>query len=249
MQNQQPTNTEQKVKQIKDYVSSVGYLTKVKSRFDLPTWQFCKDLKNVASLYLKQDFIDEYNNLVLALESEGLLKVEESKDNKHANGILKTSELSEELLYGMPEEDLAFFKRKRIELPMPLTLNEPLHQNPLVLNGGMEFETYVAASYLMKKHNALSRGIEFKLTLSDMKRLLKTKYCKYSGVLLTLEGDSKLTLERIDNTIGYTKENTIAVSSAANVLKNRLLESKELTKGFNAKELQKLLLSFAELCN
>lgn len=86
----------------------------------------------------------------------------------------------------------------------------------------------VARKFLAKLSNAKKRGINFSLSLSDMKKLVTRKTCYYTGVRLEddVEHDHPLkrTLERLDSSVGYTKENTVACSHAANSLKNMLFE-------------------------
>lgn len=88
----------------------------------------------------------------------------------------------------------------------------------------VEFELLVANKYRGKVDNAKSRGVQFNLTLNDFRRLLMKKRCAYTGVALTLhkEGQPKnadLTIERIDNQVGYVPGNCIAVCAAANGIK------------------------------
>ena len=90
------------------------------------------------------------------------------------------------------------------------------------------FDERVARKYLAKLENARSRGIEFTLTLADMRHLMQRKTCVYTGIKLEDDCDplepQKRTLERIDAEHGYTPENTITCSLAANALKNAVFE-------------------------
>lgn len=73
--------------------------------------------------------------------------------------------------------------------------------------------------------NANSRGIDFELTFADMKYFMQRKTCHYTGIAFD-SNDTKftMTLERKDNTQGYTRDNVVPVCHFANQLKNKLLE-------------------------
>lgn len=88
-------------------------------------------------------------------------------------------------------------------------------------------DAQLASLYLHKLNNAKERGIEFSLTLSDMKRIVQRKTCYYSGQQLIRENNHKNrpTFDRKDNTKGYTKENTVLCCHWVNQMKNDLFES------------------------
>lgn len=74
--------------------------------------------------------------------------------------------------------------------------------------------------------SANRRGLEFDLSDEDVRLLLETTVCYYTGVTFN-EGDDPLnikTFERIDNTKGYVSSNVVAVTLRANRIKNVLLE-------------------------
>lgn len=80
--------------------------------------------------------------------------------------------------------------------------------------------------YISKSENAKDRGIDFGLSFTDYKRLMSIKRCQYSGLPFNEPSNAKSagmfsrrTIERIDNSIGYTKENCVAVCSWFNELK------------------------------
>lgn len=94
------------------------------------------------------------------------------------------------------------------------------------------FDEMVAEWYLAKISNAKERGIAFDLTLADFRKLCLRKTCFYSGMRLNALGcpgekRANRTLDRIDNSKGYTKENTVACSYAVNTLKNHIFEDQE----------------------
>lgn len=74
-------------------------------------------------------------------------------------------------------------------------------------------------------HSARSRDIEFNMSFEYMKELLNTKICFITGTLLQMEDDSLddyLTLERLDNSVGYTDDNVVACRSYINKKKGDL---------------------------
>tara|TARA_R110000744_G_scaffold361666_1_gene469480 strand:- start:512 stop:685 length:174 start_codon:yes stop_codon:yes gene_type:complete len=56
----------------------------------------------------------------------------------------------------------------------------------------------LAEKYIKKYNNSIDRGLEFSLTLTDLKTLLKKKTCYYTGVPFNEE--NFMTLDRIDGT-------------------------------------------------
>lgn len=86
-------------------------------------------------------------------------------------------------------------------------------------------DEHVARKYLQLKDNALTRGINFSLTLEDVRTVLNATRCAYSGVWFDKapNGD-KLTFDRVDNTKGYEPGNVVACLESINRLKNELLE-------------------------
>ena len=215
---------------------------KVHKRYSMTLSDFIKDYtSNYKLTTLTPDYIADYNE-ILGL----LIKYKHIEcDGVNSNGLMKIVEV----LQPIREDVRKFINRqaKAIKINHPLSLGNEAHLSDIVVNGGMEFDTYVAAKYLSKKYNAITRGIDFSLTLSDMARLLKVKKCHYSGITLTLEGEHKLTLDRKDDSVGYTKDNTFACSHTVNKIKNKLMESREDTKGMQDKDIKKMLLAFAEL--
>lgn len=85
-------------------------------------------------------------------------------------------------------------------------------------------DSLVANKYLALQNSANSRDIEFTLTLSDVRSLLTSKKCFYSGVLLTDKTDSEnqRTIDRVDNNKGYVKNNVVACAKSLNLLKGSL---------------------------
>ena len=92
----------------------------------------------------------------------------------------------------------------------------------------------LAKKYLRKLESSTDRGLSFELTLADMRRLYRRKTCAYTGVTFsntkTKEPSPRSrTLERIDSSIGYTKDNTVVITHEANQFKSTW----ERGKGFD----------------
>lgn len=82
----------------------------------------------------------------------------------------------------------------------------------------------VAKKLVSIKSSADNRGIHFDMSLKVVRKLLNTKKCYISGVLLNrTQGDeNQLTFDRLDNTKGYTDDNVVACSLKMNRLKDSL---------------------------
>ncbi len=97
--------------------------------------------------------------------------------------------------------------------------NKPQHEK-------VAFDRYVVKYYSNKIDSCRSRGIAFNLTFTQVKNMLRAKYCQYTGVELTLkpsgnteQGRTDVTIERIDSNKPYETGNVCAVSFAANQAK------------------------------
>lgn len=77
--------------------------------------------------------------------------------------------------------------------------------------------------YIRLSKSAEDRGIEFNLSLTTFRNLLKRKKCPYTGVQLINSGTSNNTsIDRIDNSKGYINGNVIACEITANQIKNNM---------------------------
>ena len=78
--------------------------------------------------------------------------------------------------------------------------------------------------HILKSAN--SRGLEFNLTDANVRKLLNTKVCYYTGVAFNENNDplNIRTFERVDDTKGYVQGNVVAVTLRANRIKNLLVE-------------------------
>jgi hypothetical protein len=101
----------------------------------------------------------------------------------------------------------------------------PVASEPRSIKYDPDSEAMVAVKYLQSFDSAKKRGIEFTLTLADVKRLTRKKKCHYTGVAFDATSeDLCLSFDRIDRKQGYTKKNVVACLSCINKLKNELVE-------------------------
>lgn len=84
---------------------------------------------------------------------------------------------------------------------------------------------WLKVRYYRLRRKAQSRGIPFLLTRTDVLTLLQTKECSYCSDELSVSGPctfNTLSVDRIDNRLGYTLVNTTAACFRCNCLKGRL---------------------------
>jgi len=233
------------MKTIKDYIPEFLSKTKAKLRLDYTVDDFIKDYTQIRlSKMLQTDFVSDYNDLLKGLSLSGLITVSQ---NYYENDILALQDISEECKSLCSETTLGLLARQKLKISRIVDLNKPLHDIDLVLEGGMPFDCFVALKYLRTKASALERGIPFELSLQVFKKLMTTKRCKYSGVVLTLYGEHSVSIDRIDSTKGYLPDNVVACSKTVNGLKNDLLEDQVKTKLLSKQELKNLLSAFANI--
>lgn len=88
-----------------------------------------------------------------------------------------------------------------------------------------EIEDVIIARRLLRTYaSAKDREIECSLSFKKMKQLLRTQKCYYTGkVLSDKDGDvNQLTIDRVNNDIGYVDSNVVACTHLFNVRKNNL---------------------------
>ena len=83
------------------------------------------------------------------------------------------------------------------------------------------------ADIFNKARRAKKRGIVWDISKKDYESLRKITKCHYTGVTLEIAETSQQksntwTLDRIDNTLGYTMTNVVVCSRDANLIKNSL---------------------------
>lgn len=94
---------------------------------------------------------------------------------------------------------------------------------------GMDFDRYLVAYYASKITSCNARNIEFKLSLAQVKNMLRAKTCPVLGIPMSHTGagghnkgqrPSDVTIDRMDSSRPYETGNVIAISQAANSGKN-----------------------------
>ncbi|WP_278939167.1 hypothetical protein [Pseudomonas helleri] len=99
-----------------------------------------------------------------------------------------------------------------------------------ISDDAVSFDLLVAKKLQSKMNQCKDRNIEFGLTFTCMKNLMKAKRCFYTGIPLTypksnpIKGDktlpSDITIDRVDSSKGYVKGNVVACCNGANNLKS-----------------------------
>ena len=80
----------------------------------------------------------------------------------------------------------------------------------------------MARAYVQKAQSAKDRGIDFQLSFNRYRTLRRTKKCWYTGAALEGRGPNAKSLERIDSSLPYTDENTVACRRDINTAKAQL---------------------------
>lgn len=74
----------------------------------------------------------------------------------------------------------------------------------------------VAKKMLNLKQSADSRDIKFDLSFVTLKKLMEQKKCFYTGRNLDTKGDYALSIDRIDNKLGYIEGNVVSCTVEIN---------------------------------
>lgn len=227
---------------IKDIIQTdVKFYTKASKLLDLPSKDFFIRLKTTqSSVVYKKDFLDEVYHILNKLNE---LEIITFSPENSISGLPLLDDIKDE--YVIPSTKQSLLRRGKLVTVIDSTIAHP--SSEVIQHSSVPFDTYVALKFIAKQQNAIQRGIDFTLTLNDMKKLLKTKRCYYSGVLLELEGDLRLTLDRIDSTLGYTPENTKSCAKIVNDIKNEILDTGVNLDMLGKKGLKSLLIKLSEL--
>lgn len=107
-------------------------------------------------------------------------------------------------------------------------------RNSIDIPDEVQRNIYIARKYLQMQAGAVERNIKFTLTLEDLASVLRVKRCFYTGEELihfershtenapsTLPGNY-LTIDRVNNDIGYEPGNVVACAKAINEAKDRM---------------------------
>ena len=117
-------------------------------------------------------------------------------------------------------------KPKKVSTPTP-----KISQEKYVYE--KDFDYLIASRYMYLRKSAIERNKEYNLTLDDVRDLISTEFCAYTGIKLTEtntpdgEKDNPClrTIDRLDPDKGYIKGNVYAVCLGVNTLKEKLFET------------------------
>ena len=93
---------------------------------------------------------------------------------------------------------------------------EILVENEFDSSKGKLTDLDVARKMLNLKQSADSRNIKFELSFNTLKKLMEQKKCFYTGRELDAKGDYSISIERIDNKLGYVEGNVVACTVEIN---------------------------------
>lgn len=181
--------------------------------YKLKNDHYYNELKNVCKLILKAS--EQYEN-----RSELRIKFLEEYEEEYKK-ILK----SIILLNIKPAQEIQQ-KPKKVSTPTP-----KISQEKYVYE--KDFDYLIASRYMYLRKSAIERNKEFNLTLDDVRDLISTEFCAYTGIKLTEtntpdgEKDNPClrTIDRLDPDKGYIKGNVYAVCLGVNTLKEKLFET------------------------
>ncbi len=91
--------------------------------------------------------------------------------------------------------------------------------------------------------NASKRKLDYSLTFKRVKKVLMTKRCYFTGVELSrIDGDPhQLSVDRIDNNVGYIDSNIVACSRSFNQDIKRNLTVEDIKTLYNGLKKAKLV--------
>lgn len=87
---------------------------------------------------------------------------------------------------------------------------ETLVESEFELPKGKLTDLDVAKKMLNLKQSADSRNIKFDLSFNTLKKMMEQKKCFYTNRKLDTKGDYSMSIDRIDNRLGYIEGNVVA---------------------------------------
>ena len=109
------------------------------------------------------------------------------------------------------------------------------------LTDKMFLEQRATNKWISIKDRCLKKGLDFDLTVADVRKLITRKYCYYTGIDMQDAYDTGKThhcrsIDRVDSSKGYVKGNCVACSMAVNKLKSDLTlqEIKQIARRWEA---------------
>lgn len=193
----------------------------------------------------KPDYINNMKKIVDKLDkTQDIITFSKTKNN--CVGVPVIESYANSIKMNLSEKVINSIERQKLKVAIEDWKSDALIKAPTT---ACKEDAWVAQKYTAKQVDCASRGIKMELTFNQMKRLLKRKYCYYSGVELKENTCHRVTLDRKDCTKGYTVDNTVACSFAVNQCKNSLLESKEFFEGsrLTDENIKKMLTSFVKV--
>lgn len=89
-------------------------------------------------------------------------------------------------------------------------------ENTEIQEQGKISDLEVAKKMINLKQSADSRNIKFDLSFMSLKRLMEQKRCFYTGRSFDPKGDFALSIDRVDNKLGYVEGNVVACTVEMN---------------------------------
>lgn len=184
--------------------------------YKLKNEHYYNELKNVCKIILKASEQCVNRN---ELRIEFLEEYEEEYIEIFKNIILLNIKAAQEIQQKPKKE-------KKVSTPTP-----KISQEKYVYE--KDFDYLIASRYMYLRKSAIERNKEFNLTLDDVRDLISTEFCAYTGIKLTEsntpdgEKDNPClrTVDRLDPDKGYIKGNVYAVCLGVNILKEKLFET------------------------
>jgi hypothetical protein len=92
---------------------------------------------------------------------------------------------------------------------------DSIEESPIITSKGVP-DIEVAKKMLNLKQSADSRNIKFDLSFLTLKKLMEQKRCFYTNINFEGKGDLALSIDRIDNKLGYIEGNVVACTVEMN---------------------------------
>ena len=91
---------------------------------------------------------------------------------------------------------------------------EEILETPICKNKITDLD--VAKKMINLKQSADSRGLKFDLSFLNLKKLMEQKKCFYTGKTFDKTQENTLSIDRVDNKIGYFDDNVVACTVEIN---------------------------------
>ena len=164
---------------------------------------------------------------------QGLFTIDQQEDSAEAKQVIVTKLVRDKYLKHISiDRGIATYKITESGKERLKVLNNSVPKHNPVENKSIDNTSNKPSleSVLSKRLHILksanSRGLEFNLTDANIRKLLNTKVCYYTGVTFNENNDplNIRTFERVDDTKGYVQGNVVVVTLRANRIKNLLVE-------------------------